>query len=85
MTTLITGASGLIGSHLCRTLSENRADIVGLCHSRLISVRGNLRVDVCYLTDWFDLRSIFDKYQPDTVFHFAAHLPSTATNMVHEA
>ena len=77
MTVLITGASGLIGSHLCRKLAEEGRDVVGLAHSHLISVRPNLRVDMCDITDYGSLRSVLDYYHPDTVFHFAAHLPST--------
>ena len=78
MTILITGASGLIGSHLCRTLAEEGRDVVGLCHSHPISVRPNLRVDVCDITDYDDVSTRFGLWQPDTVLHFAAHLPSTA-------
>jgi len=77
MTTLITGASGLIGSHLCRTLAEEGRDVVGLVHSHLISVRPNLRVDVCDIVDHDDVSRVLSLYRPDTVFHFAAHLPST--------
>ena len=77
MTILITGASGLIGSHLCRTLTEEGKDVVGLCHSHLISVRSNQRVDVCDLTDYDDVSTTLGLYNPDTVFHFAAHLPVT--------
>lgn len=77
MTILITGASGLIGSHLCRTLAEGGRDVVGLVHSHMISVLPNLRVDVCDITDYNDVSTRFSLWQPNTVFHFAAHLPST--------
>ena len=77
MTILVTGASGLIGSHLCRTLAKNGADVVGLCCSHLISVRPRLRVDVCDIADYDDVSRTIALYCPETVFHFAAHLPST--------
>ena len=77
MTILITGVSGLIGSHLCHALSANGAGVVGLCHSHLISVRPGLRVDVCDIADYDDISRTIALYRPDTVFHLAAHLPST--------
>jgi len=77
MTILVTGASGLIGSHLCHKLAEEGRDVVGLVHSHLISVRPNLRVDVCDMVDHDDVSTRLALYKPDTVFHFAAHLPST--------
>jgi len=77
LTTLITGASGLIGSHLCHKLAEDGEDVIGLVHGHLISVRPNLRVDVCAIIDYADASTALSLYKPDTVFHFAAHLPST--------
>ena len=78
MTTLITGASGLIGSRLCRTLADSGESVVGLCCTHLISVGPNLNVDVCNITDYDDVSTRIALWKPDTVFHFAAHLPSTA-------
>ena len=77
MTILITGASGLIGSRLCRTLADSEERVVGLCCSHLISVEHNLNVDVCDITDYDDVSTRIALWKPDTVFHFAAHLPST--------
>lgn len=77
MTILVTGASGLIGSRLCQRLARDGYQVVGLCHSHLISVQDNLLVDVCDITDPIDVNTMFHLYHPDTVFHCAAHLPST--------
>ena len=77
MTTLITGASGLIGSRLCRTLAEEGSNVVGLIHSHPVAIHSNLRTDTCDLIDYDSVNAIVSLYKPDTVFHFAAHLPST--------
>lgn len=83
MTILITGASGLIGSHLCKRLAENGADVVGLVHNRLNPSLNDLPeahfdMECCSILDYDALDSLVWAYHPDTVFHFAAHLPSTA-------
>jgi len=78
MTILITGASGLIGFRLCKKLAREGGDVVGLVHNHLISTCHNLRVGVCNIADYDDVSTTLAHYKPDTVFHFAAHLPSTA-------
>ncbi len=65
MTILITGASGLIGSHLCEKLTRNRAKIIGLTHEE------------CDLCNYGAVSRAIGRYRPDTVVHLAAHLPST--------
>lgn len=83
MTILITGASGLIGSRLCTRLAGNEADIVALTYKTnnpvLASIpQGDIEIATCDIRGYDNLSLIFSYYQPDTVFHFAAHLPSTA-------
>ena len=82
MTILVTGASGLIGSHLCRTLSANGVDVVALTHKAnspvLASIpQGEIEIASCDIQNHDNLNLIFSYYHVDTVFHFAAHLPST--------
>jgi len=74
---LITGASGLIGSHLCKKLAEEGRDIVGLVHKAKNPMLSSIPVEVCDMQDYHKLSAIFSYYHPDTVLHFAAHLPST--------
>ena len=83
MAILITGASGLIGSHLCKKLVETGADVVALIHKTenpiLASTpQGNIEITACDIRDYDHLNFVFNYYQFDTVFHLAAHLPSTA-------
>ncbi len=84
MTILITGASGLIGSHLCKKLAETAADVIALTHNAVNLVlasipRGTIEITSCDIRDYDKLSLVFSYYRPDTVFHFAAHLPSTAS------
>lgn len=65
MTILITGVSGLIGSHLCQKLAEDGESVVGLTHG------------MCDICDHDTVSRSIQSYRPDAVFHFAAHLPST--------
>ena len=76
MTILVTGASGLIGSNLYRRLAEDGRYVIGLVHE--ILPRNMSSVARSSLTDYDRLDTIISTYKPDTVFHFAAHLPSTA-------
>ncbi len=83
MTILVTGASGLIGSHLCKRLVDNGEDVVGLTYKTsnplLVSIiRSNLVTERCDIRDYSAVKSIIRKYSPQTVFHFAARLPHTA-------
>jgi len=84
LTILITGASGLIGSHLCKRLAEEGRDVVGLVHKTenpmLLSIQHTacLAIEGCDIRDYDWLNIIVDHYHPATVFHLAAHLPSTA-------
>jgi len=75
---LITGASGLIGSHLCKKLAEEDRDAVGLVHKAKNPMLSSIAAEVCDILDYHKLRCVIGAYRPDTVFHFAAHLPSTA-------
>jgi len=81
MTILVTGASGLIGSHLCRRLALDGYPVVGLFHNtanpKLFGVsaappfeseRGDIR-------DLPGIRRILVNRKVRTVFHLAAHVP----------
>lgn len=81
MTALVTGASGLIGSHLCKKLAENGAWVIGLTHKTenpiLASInRHNFKAVSCDIRDYSALDWVFSTFPIDAVFHFAAHLPN---------
>ena len=82
---LVTGAAGSIGSEICRqVLAYGPAHLVLVDHSEngLFFIEHELRgvAEGCLLTpvmagitDAARMRDTFDRYQPDVVFHAAAH------------
>ncbi len=79
MTILVTGASGLIGSHLCEELVKEQHDIVAL--ARLVSplLESILREHperitfaVCDIRDIHEVERLIGILRPETVFHLAA-------------
>ena len=83
MTILVTGASGLIGSRLCKRLVEDGLEVVGLVHKTvsptLSSIpQSNFTIEKCDIRDCKSVKSIIRKHLPETVFHLAAHLPHTS-------
>src|SRR5262249_50612671 len=85
--TLVTGATGLVGSWLIRRLIENKADVVclvrdwvpqsELVRSRLIEHVKVVRGDV---TDREILERTLGEYEIDTVLHLAAQTVVSIAN-----
>jgi CDP-glucose 4,6-dehydratase len=79
-TILVTGHTGFKGSWLCKILINSGAKVVGYAlepptnpnlfdiakiKDKMISIIGDIR-------DYNHLKTVFDKYKPDCVFHLAA-------------
>lgn len=90
-TALITGVTGMVGSHLLDYLVDNTDwNIVGMCRWRspLDNISGHLRqinegdrIRLCYgdLRDSVAIRNVVENAQPDYVFHLAAQsFPQTS-------
>jgi FlaA1/EpsC-like NDP-sugar epimerase len=82
---LVTGAGGSIGRELCRQIARwGPSELVLLGHGEnsifeaMLELRESfpsvvMRPVICDVRDLPRLESIFDKYQPEIVFHAAAH------------
>ena len=85
-TVLITGGGGSIGSEICRQIAqyhprkmlildiyENNAYDLQMELQRLYPIASELEVLIASVRDRKHLKQIFDSYEPDIVFHAAAH------------
>jgi UDP-glucose 4-epimerase len=70
---LVTGASGFIGSHLCKCLSERSAQVFGISRSAHPTT-----ADIHWwqgdLVDMSSIRSIIRQIKPDIVYHLASNV-----------
>lgn len=79
-TVLVTGHTGFKGSWLCKILIQSGANVIGYSltaptnpnlfslsqiENKMVSIIGDIR-------DYDKLKSVFDEYQPELVFHLAA-------------
>ena len=67
---LITGASGFLGTHLCRTAAD-RYTVLGVSNKNKIAVN-NVKVLSVDLCDRKALKELFVQVKPDAVIHAAA-------------
>lgn len=82
---LVTGAGGSIGSELCRQILEYNPSsliMVDRCENYLYELRSGLPIGdrdtllhfvFCSITNKEKMETLFDKHQPQLVFHAAAH------------
>lgn len=69
---LVTGASGFIGSHLCRRLAAQGAQVHGT--SRLAQEGGGIHWHRLALDDSDAVRRLFADLRPNVLFHLASHV-----------
>lgn len=69
---MVTGATGFLGSHLCRLLCRSDADVHAIsrnpqtAHDRLHWWQGDL-------SDFVTTQALLHKIEPDVIFHLTAH------------
>lgn len=71
---LVTGASGFIGSHLCRKLNQLGAIVHGVSRRPQPDGAEYVRWSQGDLSNVENVRSLFKEIEPDTVFHLASHV-----------
>lgn len=85
MTIMVTGASGLVGSHLCRNLVLEEHEVVGLTHSRRNQLLDSLRKYKNFKIVVGDIRDCewherIETKKIKTIFHLASHMPYTLSH-----
>jgi nucleoside-diphosphate-sugar epimerase len=71
---LVTGASGFIGTHLCRFLRKNGAEVHAVSRTKHYDKIKDLYWWQADLTEVSIVREIFVAIQPEIIFHLASHV-----------
>jgi nucleoside-diphosphate-sugar epimerase len=71
---LVTGASGFIGSQLCRRLRCTDAQIHAVSRTRSCTVDDNMRWWQCDLSEAACVRRLLKEIKPDIIFHLAGEV-----------
>lgn len=72
--TLVTGASGFIGSHLCRALSGRGAEVHAVSRFPQPSAESQARWWQADVSDTDAVADLMSTVRPDCVFHLASHV-----------
>lgn len=85
MKLLVTGASGFIGSYLCKKLVDDGHEVQGLSRwaksdsARLTMAHKNFTLLKCDIANFNQVREVFTNQRYDVIFHMAAFLPGQPT------
>jgi UDP-glucose 4-epimerase len=71
---LVTGASGFIGTHLCKDLYAHAAEVHGISRNLPAAESNVVRWWQGYLEDISSVRAIMHKVKPDIVYHLASYV-----------
>jgi UDP-glucose 4-epimerase len=71
---LVTGATGFIGSHVCRLLGEAGAEVHGVGRRTQAGILGVARYHAGDLADASFVDRVLDEARPRCVFHLASHV-----------
>jgi UDP-glucose 4-epimerase len=79
---LVTGASGFIGSHLCRRLIEDQAEVHAVYRTQAPTQQSQVRWWQADVSDFAAVRTLFRNIRPDVIYHLASHVKG-APNLEH--
>ena len=71
---LVTGASGFIGTALCRRMSEEGAEVHGVSRAERAATDVCTRWHKCRLDDIDEVRALLGKTRPDYIYDLASHV-----------
>lgn len=75
MKTLVTGAGGMVGSHMVELLYSRGEDVLGTYYKPTTDIRElpqNIKMIECDVRYNANVEKIITEYQPDRIFHLAA-------------
>ena len=89
---LVTGATGFIGSHLCRRLCEAGAEVHAISRGPISQIQSDLRWWCGDLADADKVKYLLSEIKPDVIFHLAGYpigarevhhvIPSLRSNLI---
>jgi GDP-4-dehydro-6-deoxy-D-mannose reductase len=70
----ISGAGGMMGSHLVEMLARDGYEVLGTYHRPTIDLReiGGYPLEEVNVADWCSVYDSIDRFRPDVVYHLAA-------------
>lgn len=71
---LVTGGSGFIGSHLCKTLLESGAEVYSVTRKNLLHRNDGIQWQHGDLTEYEFVHSLVNTVRPDIIYHLASHV-----------
>jgi UDP-glucose 4-epimerase len=71
---LVTGASGFIGTHLCKRLLRDGREVHGVSRTRKSTPKDPVRWWTADCTNYFAVRTLLMNLRPDIVFHLAGRV-----------
>ena len=69
---LVTGGGGFIGSHLCRRLAREGAEVHAVGRSQPSRLAGIAKTWACDVARPVDLQHLMETIRPEVVFHLAS-------------
>ncbi|MBI3408484.1 MAG: NAD(P)-dependent oxidoreductase [Planctomycetes bacterium] len=78
MKTLITGASGFLGSHLCERLLKHGAEVHAVSRTKRSSDHASVRWHQCPLTEFESVHRLFREIKPEVIFHLSGQVTAAA-------
>ena len=70
---LVTGASGFLGSHLCRSLCMNGTEVHAISRNSSTDDKSSLHWWQGDLADFGTARKLLAAIQPEVIFHLTSH------------
>jgi UDP-glucose 4-epimerase len=71
---LVTGASGFIGSHLCRRLGREKTEVHAVSRTKEAGKRDGIQWWQGDVADEAKVRELVSAIKPDAIFHLASHV-----------